>query len=140
MEGGFDVLASWLSLGGTRPPRTKSMTRKVFTLLLLATFGFGLLGGPHPCKASHAERESRPSSCHQAADSSNDLEVLMGASPSSEDSGCCDTFCRHACHMTAVAGGEPMAFAIAPVSETVVEVSVSALPLFAHPIDHVPLA
>lgn len=116
------------------------MTRKLFTLLLLATFGFGLLGGPHPCMASHAERESRRSSCHEAADSSNDLEARMGASPSSEDTSCCDSFCRHACHMTAVAEGGRMAFAIAPVSAAVVEVPGSGLPLFAHPIDHVPLA
>lgn len=115
------------------------MTRKLFTLLLLATFGFGLLGGPHPCMASEAERESRQSSCHQEADSANGFDIRMSASPPGGDRGCCDTICRYACHMTAVAEGLPMAFAIAPISEAVAEVPGSGLPLFAHPIDHVPL-
>lgn len=41
--------------------------------------------------------------------------------------------------MTAVAEATPITFAIAPVSQAVAEVSGSGLPLFAHPIDHIPL-
>jgi hypothetical protein len=42
--------------------------------------------------------------------------------------------------MTAIAAAEPVAFAISQVSETTVETSGHGLPLFAHPIDHIPLA
>ncbi|MFL6201896.1 MAG: hypothetical protein ACJ76J_22205 [Thermoanaerobaculia bacterium] len=42
--------------------------------------------------------------------------------------------------MTAIADAAQVAFAVTPVSQTVAEVSGSDLPLFAHPIDHVPLA
>ena len=41
--------------------------------------------------------------------------------------------------MTAVAEAMPFTFTIAPVSQAVTEVSGSGLPLFAHPIDHIPL-
>lgn len=115
------------------------MTRRFFTLLLLTVFGFGLLSGPHPCKPSHGEQENAQPSCHAAAHASNSPEVRADASPSDEDQSCCDTLCQHACHMTAVAEASPIPFAIAPVSLAVAEVSGSGLPLFAHPIDHIPL-
>lgn len=115
------------------------MTRRLFTLLLLAVFGFGLLAGPHPCAAAHGERESAQPSCHEAAHPSDGPEVRADASPSDDGRDCCDTLCRHACHMTAVAEASPVTFAIAPVSQAVAEVSGAGLPLFAHPIDHIPL-
>ncbi len=116
------------------------MSRRFLAVLALATLGFGLLGGPHPCAASHAQPENQPSSCHEAAGSSQDRQVRIGAGPLHEQSDCCDAYCQRACHMTAVAEGGPVVFSIAPVSEAVVEGPVSGLPLFAHPIDHVPLA
>lgn len=108
------------------------MTRKLFALFFLAAFGFGLLAGAHPCQAAMGEQDSGHSACHQG-------EGADAPAPSEEQNGC-GTSCQHACHMTAVAAGGSMAFAIAPVALAVVEASVSGLPLFAHPIDHIPLA
>lgn len=112
------------------------MTRKLFALFFLAAFGFGLLAGAHPCQAMAGEagsEEGGHSACHQAAGAD-------APAPSEEDENGCGTSCQHACHMTAVAAGGSMAFAIAPVALAVVEASGSGLPLFAHPIDHIPLA
>jgi hypothetical protein len=121
-------------------PPEKSMTRRLFTLLLLAVFGFGLFAGPHPCAVAHGEREkSAPPSCHAAAHPADGPEVSTDASPSDDGKNCCDTFCRHACHMTAVAEAVPVTFAIAPVSLAVAEVTASEISPIAHPIDHIPL-
>ena len=108
------------------------MRRLFSSLLLLVAFGFGFLMGPHPCGASHAERESAPASCHETQPSPSGAHE--------EDGNGCGAFCQHACHMAAIAEAEPVAFAISPVSEMTVEPSGSGLPLFAHPIDHIPLA
>jgi hypothetical protein len=113
--------------------------RSLVALLLLSLFGSGMLAGPHPCEASHGERESGQPSCHEAAESPQSPGVRADASPSEDERSCCDTLCRHACHRTAVAAATPIAFAIAPVSQAVAEVPGSGLPLFAHPIDHIPL-
>lgn len=113
------------------------MTRRLFTLLLLAVFGFGLLAGPHPCQAAPEERESAQPSCHEAAHPAAGPEA--GAATSDAEQDCCDTLCRHACHMTAVAEASPVDFAIAPVSLAVAEASGSGPSLFAQPIDHIPL-
>ena len=115
------------------------MTRKLFALLLVAVFGFGLLSGPHPCGMSHAERESAQASCHGAETSPAGQQVRADAQEDEDGNGC-GTFCQHACHMTAIAEAEPVAFAISPVSESIAESSGSGLPLFGHPIDHIPLA
>ena len=114
--------------------------RSLIALLLFSVFGFGLLAGPHPCKAP-APQEERAShgACHQSAGSPDGPEAHRGV-PSQEDGqDCCDAVCRHACHMTAVAEALAVTFAIGPVSQTVAEVSGSGPPLFAHPIDHIPL-
>ena len=114
------------------------MTRILSTLLLLATFGLGFLLGPHPCGVSHADPESARASCHEAETSPDGPQVREALQHG--DDGCCSTFCQHACHGTAIAEAEPVTFAISPVSETTAEPSGSGLPLFAHPIDHIPLA
>lgn len=114
------------------------MTRQLFALLLVAAFGLGLFSGVHPCGASHAERESAQASCHEAEPSPAGQQLRADAQE--EDGNGCGSFCRHACHMAALAEAEPVAFAIAPVSESLAEPSGSGLPLFAHPIDHIPLA
>jgi hypothetical protein len=115
------------------------MTRVLSALLLVAAFGLGLLAGPHPCGAPHAERESAQASCHEAETSPAGQQVRADAQQEEDGSGC-GTFCRHACHMTAIAEAAPVAFAISPVSESLAEPSGSGLPLFGHPIDHIPLA
>ncbi|HEX6902084.1 MAG TPA: hypothetical protein VF789_20370 [Thermoanaerobaculia bacterium] len=114
--------------------------RSLVVLFLLAVFGFGLFAGPHPCAAAHGEREkSAPPSCHAAAHPASGPEVRTDASPADDRKNCCDTFCQHACHMTAVAEAMPVALTIAPVSQTVAEAPGSGAPPFALPIDHIPL-
>jgi hypothetical protein len=115
------------------------MKRNAFALTLLAAFGFGLLAGPHPCSARHGEDKGRPSSsCHGTkAEHGPSAHASM---PSQAPSDCCDTYCRHACHMAAVAEAASPAFAIAPVARSVAETPDPGLPLFTHAIDHVPLA
>lgn len=114
------------------------MTRILSTLLLLATFGLGFLLGPHPCGVSHAEPESAQASCHETETSTDGPQVREALQHGDDD--CCSTFCQHACHMTAITEAEPVAFAFSLVSETFAEPSGSGLPLFGHPIDHIPLA
>ena len=129
-----------LNLGGPPWPRPETMTRKLFSLVLLATFGLGLFLGPHPCGASHGERKSarQQMSCHAPAPAAAGEQVRAEAQE--EDGNGCGDFCRHACHMTAIAAPAPAAFAFSPVSGAAGEPSGSGLPLFAHPIDHIPLA
>ena len=112
------------------------MTRNLSALLLLAVFGLGLLLGPHPCGALHGKQESRQASCHESEPSGKQV----GHETQQDGDDCCSIFCEHACHMTAIAEAGPVAFAISLVSEATVEPSGSGLPLFAHPIDHIPLA
>jgi hypothetical protein len=122
------------------------MTRSLAALLLLAAFGLSLLLGPHPCVVSHKvgqevgheARENAQPSCHGSEPSPTGPQVHDGLHEDGAD--CCSTFCPHACHVTATVAAEPMAFAISPVSEASGEPSGSGLPLFAHPIDHIPLA
>lgn len=115
------------------------MTRRLFTLLLLAVFGLGLLAGPHPCKAAQQERESAQPSCHGAGHPSESPEARADASPDEHGQSCCETLCQHACHMTAIAEAQPILIAIAPLSQAVAEVSGSEALRLAHPIDHIPL-
>ena len=125
-----------MDMGASVLPRNL-MTRKLFALLVLATFG--LLAGPHPCNAAEAERESGKPSCHEAAEFPRNpqLDADSSSPPGAED--CCDIACRHACHMVAVAEAVPFRSRIAPVADAVAEVAGCGLVLFAHPIDHVPL-
>jgi hypothetical protein len=115
------------------------MLRHFLSLLLLTVLSVGLFAGPHPCKAAHQERQSRHA-CHEAAGASHGTAAHKDAPSHSDRQDCCNTFCQHACQMTAIADAAQVAFAVTPVSQTVAEVSGSDLPLFAHPIDHVPLA
>ena len=116
--------------------------RPLAALILLAAFGLGLLAGAHPCGAGHGgEKLQRSSSCHAGMEAGHGASVLPGV-PSQDEgpSSCCDTFCQHACHMTAVAAALPVAFAIAPVAQTMTEADDPGQALFVHPIDHIPLA
>lgn len=116
------------------------MNRNLCAVFLLATFSLGLFAGPHPCKASKEARESKHSSCHEAAGFSNGPEVRADAPSHGDRHDRCDTFCQHVCHMTAVAEAGLVVFAIRPVSHVVVETTGLGLRLFSPPIDHVPLA
>jgi hypothetical protein len=116
------------------------MKRNALALTLLAAFGLGLVAGPHPCSAQHeAGRGGRAPSCHDTTKPGH--AALAQASVSSHgESSCCDTFCLHACHTSAVAEVEPVPFVIAPVAPAVAAAPDPGLALFAHAIDHVPLA
>jgi hypothetical protein len=115
--------------------------RTIFALILLIAFGLGPLAGPHACGIGEgAKEEPRTSSCHEMAETVHHPAKGGADAPSPEKSNCCDTFCRHACHTTAVAGASPVAFAITPVAQAVIETSDPGLPLFAQAIDHIPLA
>ncbi|HET9228827.1 MAG TPA: hypothetical protein VFR31_19260 [Thermoanaerobaculia bacterium] len=107
------------------------MKRSLSTVLLLAAFALGFLSGPHPCVASHEKKESARPSCHETQPAPD--------APDEDGSGCGDS-CQHACHMTAIAEAEPVTFSMSPVAKATDEPSGSGLPLFAHPIDHIPLA
>ncbi len=126
------------------------MPRKsLIALVLLAAFGFGLLAGAHPCGAMYegdkgGEKHSRSSSCHEGHErmaKGHGASAAASVPPREEKSpNCCDTFCQHACHMTAVVTAVPLAFAIAPVARTIVEADDPGLALLVQPIDHIPLA
>jgi hypothetical protein len=117
---------------GLDGPR-RDMTRRVFALLLLAAFGLGFALGPHPCRAWHQPPKSAPASCHKE-------EPSQARTDAQEESGnCCKTFCQHSCHMPAIAAAATAAFAFSPGFQEALEPAGSRLPLFAHPIDHVPL-
>lgn len=117
------------------------MTRYFSALLLLAVFGLGLLLGPHPCVAERADPASGKASCHEAEPKPTPTGPQLSNDSTQQGEGdCCGTLCQHACHVTAIAAPELVAFAISPVFETLMESAGSGLPLFAHPIDHIPLA
>ena len=114
--------------------------RNLISLLLLASFGLGLAAGPHPCMAVERVRETPTHSCHQAAGPASDLQVRAGVPSHDVGEDCCDTSCRHACHMQAVSELKPATFAMVLVSVAGGETPRCTLPLFVHPIDHIPLA
>ena len=114
------------------------MTRYFSALLLLAVFGLGLLLGPHPCVAERADPASGKASCHEAEPTPAGPQLSDSTQEGEGD--CCGTLCQHACHVTAIAAPELVAFAISPVFEALMESAGSGRPLSAHPIDHIPLA
>lgn len=115
------------------------MLRPFLSLLVLTVLSLGLFAGPHPCKAEHQERESRHS-CHEEAGAAHGTAVHKDAPSHGDGEDCCNTSCQHACHVTAIAEAALAAIAVLPVAQATVEPTGSDLPLFAHPIDHVPLA
>lgn len=115
------------------------MKRNALALILLAAFGFGLVASPHPCNARHEARHEdkrggHASACHDTT------QAGRAAVARASESSCCDTFCQHACHMSAIVEVEPLSFVIAPVAPAVAGAPDPGLPLFTHAIDHVPLA
>ena len=126
------------------------MQKRAFTaLIVLAALAFGLLGGAHPCSEwrERGEAPAAASSCHagqgpaRTVTDDHGVSTHAGAPSHERDSSeGCGTSCHHACHMTAVATAAPVAFAIAPVAQAVVEADGPGLALFIPPIDHIPLA
>lgn len=112
--------------------------RALTALTVLAALAFGLLGVAHPCSAGQMREEASAAapSCHAGMKTAHS-GVPSHKHDSSQD---CGTSCRHACHMTAVAETQVVAFAIAPVAQAVIEADDPGLALFVPPIDHIPLA
>lgn len=114
--------------------------RALTALIVLASLACGLLAGAHPCSAwqERTEAPAAAPSCHagMAADPGTSAGVPAHEHESSKG---CGTSCRHACHMTAVAEAAPVAFAMAPVAQAVIEAGGPGLALFVPPIDHIPL-
>jgi hypothetical protein len=120
------------------------MRRTLLSLLLLLTFGFGLVAGPHPCHEGAAAERERPGaqaqpSCHQAVAAAGPAVAKGGLSPAAGQD-CCDIACQHACHMVAVVSAEPVLFAAVPLSQRVAEKAVRGVPYVVSGIDHIPLA
>jgi hypothetical protein len=120
------------------------MKRTVLSLLLLLTFGFGLVAGPHPCHEGAAAGErpgAQPAqpSCHQAAAPAGPAVAKGGLSPAAGQD-CCDVACQHACHMVAVVSAEAVPFSVVPLSQRVAEKAVRGVPHVVSGIDHIPLA
>ena len=121
------------------------MHKRILTaLIVLATLAFGLLAGAHPCSAWQERSESPAAapSCHGGTTAADPGASAHTGEPARErdSSKGCGTSCHHACHMTAVATAAPIAFAIAPVAQAVLEAEGPGLALFVPPIDHIPLA
>jgi hypothetical protein len=128
------------------------MQKRILAALIFLALGLGLVAGPHPCSVRQAENGRPEASCHgqgsrmamggmgsedaQAASTRANLPAHGHRGPAN----CCDIFCQHACQIPAIAAARPVAFAIEPVALTVVEPSDPGLPLFAHALDHVPIA
>jgi hypothetical protein len=117
--------------------------RALTALIVLAALGFGLLGGAHPCSAwqERSEAPAAAPSCHAGMKAETGESEHAGVPSHERDSSeGCGTSCKHACHMTAVAEAAPVAFAMAPVAQAVLEADGPGLALFVPPIDHIPLA
>jgi len=113
------------------------MKRSALALLLLSTFLFGLVAGPHPChEAATGKRMSGHSSCHGAAAGPSVAKSTFSAG--AQD--CCDIACQHACHMVAVLSVESVVSAIAPLSRKPAEKADRNIIQITFRIDHIPLA
>lgn len=136
------------------------MRHPLIALLLLLVFAGNLLASPHPChqvrgteaepaQASPAIQPASQHGCHGAAVAATPTDGQQGhgthaSTPaSSEDAGspCGDENggCKHACHMVAVVGAQVRLFATQPQAQMVPPTFDRSLPLFAPPIDHIPL-
>jgi hypothetical protein len=132
-----------------------AMRNHLIALLLLLVFGGGLFTGAHACQlAGFAETmpesgESKPG-CHgSGAATVSTASTHPGhgtpapTEPSEDkDGGCADENggCKHACHMVAVVRAQIAVFAVEPQAQMVAPTFDRSLPLFAPPIDHIPLA
>ncbi len=118
--------------------------RNLLTLLLLATFGLGLVAGPHPCAPEPGGKRASPqASCHQAASSAASTKAAPATEHRSHSRGpknCCDLLCQHACQMVALVGVQSALFVDVPVTDETAEETAPTFFRFASAIDHIPLA
>lgn len=126
-------------------PAVLKPMRHLFTLLLLATFGFGLAAGPNPCSPEPGGKGVSPhASCHQAGSPAASAKLSRAMAPSShpahDRNNCCDLLCQHACHGSALAGAQWVHFAVVPAAGEAIAEPDPTFARFASPIDHVPLS
>lgn len=126
-----------------------AMRNQVIALLLLLVFGGGLFTGAHACQLAGTVPESDQSKpgCHgSGAATASTASAHHGhgtPAPSERDGdGCTDETggCKHACHMVALVRVQVAVFAVQPQARMVTSTFDRSLPLFAPPIDHIPLA
>lgn len=122
------------------------MRNRLVTLLVLLVFCGSLLAGPHPCHARGAAPEpvkQSKSACHHTEPAASNDGQIASSSGEGED-GCCagkqGAGCEHACQMVALIGVQTTVFAVQPQTRLVAPTFDRSLPLFAPPIDHIPLA
>jgi hypothetical protein len=121
------------------------MRNHLVALLLLLVFGGGLFAGAHPCQfpgtASKSD-EAKPD-CHSsgAATAATHHGHSAPVPSEHEGDGCSDENggCKHACHMVALVRFQVAVFAVQPQARMVTPTVDRSLPLFAPPIDHIPL-
>lgn len=115
------------------------MRNRLLALLLLLVFAGGLLAGPHQCQAQATAPDSgkeSESACH-----GTEHEATSTPGQSEDEDDCCSqSGCEHACHMVAVVQIQVVIFAVEPQAQLDSPAIGRSLPLFAHPIDHIPLA
>lgn len=127
------------------------MRNHLIALLLLLVFGGGLFTGAHACQLAGfaaTTPESAPSKpgCHGAeAATASALPGHGHGTPvpsGRENDDCADEKggCKHACHMVALVRTQIAVFAVEPQAQMVAPTFDRSLPLFAPPIDHIPLA
>jgi hypothetical protein len=120
------------------------MRNRLISLVFLVAFGFNLAAGHLPCRAEKAAWQTETESgmsCHGSGEPAG-AATLRGGLPASGRE-CCSGehgVCQHACHMVADVRGGASGFAVKESSQELPAAVDRTLPLFAHPIDHIPLA
>jgi hypothetical protein len=127
------------------------MRNHLIALLLLLVFGGGLFTGAHACQLAGfagtmpESGESKPG-CHgsgaaTAATHSGHGTPAPSGHGEHKDDGCTgeNGGCKHACHMVAVVRAQTAVFAVEPQAQMAASTFDRSLPLFAPPIDHIPL-
>jgi hypothetical protein len=125
------------------------MRNHLIALLLLLVFAGGLFTGAHACQlagvaGTMSESEQSKPGCHGSGAATASTHSGHGAPAPSEhkDGGCSgeNGGCKHACHMVAVVRTQTAVFAVGPQAQMAASTFDRSLPLFAPPIDHIPLA
>lgn len=117
---------------------------RLSVFLVLLAFAFGLVRGPHPCRAEApksaptAAEAMEMSGCHRHAAPAKTPAAPAPADDSEEARK--ERLCEKACQRTAILTVQLPLIPESPVSFTSPVVEVRLQTLLAEPIDHVPLA
>ena len=114
------------------------MRKRLFALILLATFGLGLVAASRASDAqTDPDRLSSPAPCYTFGNPADAVECRPAQDR--DRASCCDTLCRHACHAAVIAGGTG-GFFMESADWAPVEAFRAGLPPFVRAVEHVPLA